>query len=427
MIDGAPAVAAWRRWRGPLSTSVLDQAAVSGANFALHVLLARWTTPAEYGAFAVAYSVLLLASAPHGALLTDPLTVVGPRRFAHAFAPYLRTLVGTHFLLTLPVGVLLAASALLPPLAGGPLTGVLFALGAVTPFVLLVWLLRSACYLEARPGLALTGSGLYALTLVGLMAAARVAAGLTGPGALVAMGAANALASVPMAAGLGLFTAPHAAADHALVIREHWAYGRWILGASVAHAVGHGLYIPLVGAMLGLDASGALRAIQNLVLPLQQVLLALGMLTYPWLSRGVAREGPGYLWGRAARLMLMTCGAAAAYGAVLAVVARPALSVLYGNGRYTSFAGVVPIMAAAAVVASAAQLLSIFARALGNPQVVLWSKLAAGGWLLAVGIVLIRSGGIKGAVVSLAGSSLAEALVLAALLWRRPIGAGTSG
>ena len=46
-------------WRMPLVLSVLDQGLVSGAHFGLNVVLARWTSPAEYGVFAVTFGIFL--------------------------------------------------------------------------------------------------------------------------------------------------------------------------------------------------------------------------------------------------------------------------------------------------------------------------------------------------------------------------------
>ena len=41
-------------WLKKGSLAVLDQGLFSGANFVVNILLARWLTPEEYGAFAVA-------------------------------------------------------------------------------------------------------------------------------------------------------------------------------------------------------------------------------------------------------------------------------------------------------------------------------------------------------------------------------------
>ena len=57
---------------------MLDQGLISGSNFVIGVLLARWLLPAQYGAYALAFSVFLLVSFLHQALLTEPQRVFGP-------------------------------------------------------------------------------------------------------------------------------------------------------------------------------------------------------------------------------------------------------------------------------------------------------------------------------------------------------------
>ena len=64
-----------RSWifRGGLA--VADQGLISGSNFLLSVLLARWLSAEQYGAYALGYSLFLLAAGFHQALLIEPMSV----------------------------------------------------------------------------------------------------------------------------------------------------------------------------------------------------------------------------------------------------------------------------------------------------------------------------------------------------------------
>ena len=64
-------------WGTKGSLAILDQGLFAWAHFLLSILLARWLTPTEYGAFALAYSIFLLFGAFHTALLTEPMMVFG--------------------------------------------------------------------------------------------------------------------------------------------------------------------------------------------------------------------------------------------------------------------------------------------------------------------------------------------------------------
>jgi O-antigen/teichoic acid export membrane protein len=196
------------------------------------------------------------------------------------------------------------------------------------------------------------------------------------------------------------------------VLREHWSYGRWILGASVAHGIANGLYLPLVGLFVGLEQTAVLRALQNLVLPMQQILAGIAMVAYPFMSRRVAEHGSPYL-NRRGPIFLGACvGFAVVYGLAISAIASPLITAIYGTGYYQAYAGLVPLFAVAGVTTALAQALSIIVRVVNRPQAVLWSKLGAALWLAGAGIFIVRAGGVRGAILSLAGGSLVEALIL---------------
>src|SRR5207244_12202458 len=58
--------------------AVLDQGLISGSNFLLGILLARWTGAEQYGAYALAFAIFILVSIVYQALVLEPMTVFGP-------------------------------------------------------------------------------------------------------------------------------------------------------------------------------------------------------------------------------------------------------------------------------------------------------------------------------------------------------------
>src|SRR5437667_7608851 len=80
-----------KRWTARGLISILDQGFMSGSNFAVGLFFARILTPADYGSFSIVFSVFLLLAALHNALVLEPLSVVGPKRYAGVAASYLRT------------------------------------------------------------------------------------------------------------------------------------------------------------------------------------------------------------------------------------------------------------------------------------------------------------------------------------------------
>ena len=415
--DAVPQPPSWRRWQTRVVWSVVDQGLISGSQFLLNILIARWVPPAEYGLFAVAYAAFVVASGLHSSLLVEPMSVLGSARPPKEFARYLGRLLSGHLALTLPVGGALVASSLFVP-GPPPMAAILTGLGVAVPCVLLQWLLRQACYVEARSDLAARGSAAYAATLL----AGAVAVGWRSPAsaarlAFPLMAVAALLQSITLAGPLGLWRQGVRRMERA-EIAAHWAYGRWILTAGAAHNVANLLYLPLLWAVLGLQASAVLRALQNLVLPLQQALSALALLALPWLSRRAASRG-GRPGAAAWRFVLVSVGVAVAYGLALMAGGGRLLGLLYGPGVYASYEWCVPLLALAAVAAAASQALGIVTRARGEPDAVLWSKMAAAAFMLLFGFRLVSRLGVVGALVGLAASNCVETAVLAACLRRR--------
>ena len=141
-----------RRWMGRGLWTLADRGMFSISNFVLNILLARWLSPQGYGAFAVAFSALLLLGAVHGGMLTEPMLVFGPARHADRFHRYFGELLVLHaIIVTLESLILVAAGTVLLALGWQTTAMTLLALAVACPFILLLWLGRLACYVTLRP------------------------------------------------------------------------------------------------------------------------------------------------------------------------------------------------------------------------------------------------------------------------------------
>ena len=116
--DHAGRLAAWGA-RGGLA--IADQALYAGAHFLLNILLARWLVPADYGAFALAYSAFLLIAALYAAVVLEPMAVFGPGRYSAHRQGYLGILLRAHLPLTLPAVASLLCGAVIAGALGAPM------------------------------------------------------------------------------------------------------------------------------------------------------------------------------------------------------------------------------------------------------------------------------------------------------------------
>src|SRR5260370_21820308 len=76
------------RWVTKGGLAILDQGLISGSNFLIGILLARWLVPAKYGAFSLAFSVFLLLSYVYHALVSEPQGVFSGSAYRHFLRGY---------------------------------------------------------------------------------------------------------------------------------------------------------------------------------------------------------------------------------------------------------------------------------------------------------------------------------------------------
>jgi len=85
-----------RSWLKKAFLAVLDQGLISGSNFLLAILLARWLSPEQYGAYALSFAIFVLFSFIQQGLFLEPMSVFGPSIYRNSQREYLGTLVWLH-------------------------------------------------------------------------------------------------------------------------------------------------------------------------------------------------------------------------------------------------------------------------------------------------------------------------------------------
>jgi len=387
-------------WGTKGSLALADQALFAGAQFALNILLARWLTPEGYGAFAVAYAVFLLASGVHNALLVEPMIVFGSGRYLGTRRSYLGFVLRGHWLLTVPMGLILFGGGfLIGRLYSQPVGHALYALGFALPLTLLAELTRRAFYIEMRPGCAAAGGAVFFCTLLALVWGLRTEQVLTPGAAVLAMGAAALLA-----AGLQLVWL-HPQGSHLSgklsarsVASQHWVYGRWVLAAALPSWTLLNLYYLALPVWFGLKAAGALKAIMNLAMPATHSLIAVGMLIIPLLVRHRDRGGLGLLRQTVRRVTGVLVATAALYLVVLWLCRVQIINLLYA-GKYLEYSGLpVLLVGLAPPVIACTVSLGGALRAFERPDRLFWANLAAGALAVSLGLWLTASWGVLGAV-----------------------------
>jgi len=416
----APVVAglSWRQilsWTTKGSLAIADQGLFAGSNFLLNVLLARWLAPADYGAFALAYSVFLLFGVFHTAILTEPMLVFGPGKYRERFPEYLGILLRGHFALMLPGAALLGATAFLLGWLYSPAVERAFlALAIAGPFILLLWLLRRAFYVRLNPGWSAVGGGVYLAILLAGILALRNAGRLSPATGFLAMAAASLITCLILFALLHPKLAAESSTMRA-VAADHWRYGRWAAATAAPSWFSSNVYFLVLPAWFGLEAAGALKALINLANPALHSIIALGGLLLPILVRDRQAGGFAAMNRTVRRGLALFLSGSALYLALLLGLRTEIFQILYA-GKYLDYAGwplllviLLPIVACVPLVVGAAL------RAAERPDSVFGCHLRSLVITIALGIPFSSMAGVAGAGAGLLVCFLATGIFMVVL------------
>jgi len=390
--------------------AVLDQGLFAVSNFSLNVMLARWLSPKDYGAFTAAFAVFFLIGALHTAILIEPMLVFGPGRYKGRHPEYLSVLLSGHWGFVALGSVLLALSGwVIAAFGPSPLASALLGLALAGPFILLLWFMRRACYIRLEPHLAASGGLVYLiLMLIGLVVLYRHA-WLSMLPAIGVMGLASLIASLWLAARLRVSISPSTANGLAReALRDHWGYGRWAVATMALTWIPGNVYYLLLPLWRGLEAGAALKAVTNLILPMQHMNSALAVLLVPTLVR--AREEAEF--GRLTHLgmVLLTAGSLA-YWALLIVFHRPIMAWLYG-GQYEGYVAVLWMLGFFLVAGAVVSVLGGALRALERPDQVFRAAWLSTVVVLTFGLWSTVTWGVVGAGLGMALSSVAKMVAI---------------
>jgi O-antigen/teichoic acid export membrane protein len=408
---------AWMR-QGTLT--VVDQALISGSNFVLGVLLARWLSSSAYGAYAVAFAIFLLLVQLHQAALLEPMSVFGGGVYRQRLKPYLGDLLWIHGATSIVIFLVLGTLAfLIGRLSENrDLPRTLAVVSVAAPLILLFWLARRACYLEHAPSAATLGSMVYSgIVLGGVFVFFRLGI-LSAPLAFVLMGAAALCTSVFMWMRLR----PHFRWDsHPFssdgVWGRHYRYGRWALASSVCIWITSSYYYVLLGRYGTLHEAGELRALLNFVLPVVQTVTALTMLVQPRLAHVALDRGASAVVRWSFRMSLFYAAGAGLYWLLIYLFRHDVVRLLYG-GNYANVVHFVPIVALASILQSAVSGVANGLRAMESPSAVFVHFGVASIITIAIGTPVALNLGVGGAVSVWALANSAGLVVGAILLWR---------
>src|SRR5437868_172753 len=415
-----PNVVETKRWISKGSLAVLDQVLISGANFAISILLARWSSSEDYGAFAVAFSVFLLLSQAHQALLLEPMSVFGASLYRSRVREYLGELLQMHTVMAVAILVVLDLCAIAAAVVWGSriLGSALVGVSIAATCVLLFWLARRGFYLKHAPAPAAGAALFYTISILGGLYLARLLGVLTPFRAFIVMaGGALATSAVMLIALKPKFAALRANADLRDAGRQHWEYGRWALLGALAMWIPYNIYYPVLSMMKGIDGAADIKALINLASPIQTITVALALLLLPYIARITRDRGVDAAAAATKRVTWLFCAGAVAYWILVIAFRNGVVMLLYG-GKYSGLQHLIPALAIGSILQAIAAAIVIGLRAIRSPVSVFIAYSASMAASLTVGIAATWIWGLMGVIVGISISNLAAVIVALVLLKR---------
>ena len=402
-----------KHWGAKGGLGVLDQAVFSGSNFFLGVLLARWTSPDTYGTFSASFSIFLLFSTFQVALIAEPMSIFGASRYSEEVISYLNYLLRIQWIGAFIVALVIIGFTLFLP--SSPLQKSIIAMAFSTPFILFYWYLRRAFYIEMQSGMAMITSLVYSTSLVIIIFLSQLIGGPTVLTVYIALAFSSLLASFFALKRLGVRffgTGISEAVKSQIIMKELWDFGKWILPAYLAGWLNTMSFPFFLSILINSQSAAAYKAMQNLFLPLQQLLAAITLLVLPWLAREYSEFGRNKLFFVAQYAAAVSGLLAVIYCIVVFLFRSDIISLLYANDFYSSFDFLVVFLSISTLISTAPLILGLALRILDKPSALWWSKGCAALFTLLIGLPTIYIYHMDGVVFTMLGAVVVDSFIL---------------
>lgn len=395
--------------------SMVDQGVISLSNFIAAVYIARTLIPKEFGVYAVGYLLLRFVRSAQEGLIIQPMTTFGAplahkeyrRYFTNSFIFQL------IFSLSFSIGAAVVGR-FLTDLGNDTAGPALFSLW----FVFLLWpleeFLRRAFYTRGKIIQATVISLMSNTFRIGFLLWLGSNTRLTPAGGLDAIAWGSVIALIPGLLVLRKdFTLDLSRTDTMATARNNWEFGRWVLGAIIANWVAIEVYPLITAGMISFAATGAYRAVQNLVAPVHVLLRGMDTFLTPLMSRNYNQGGTKYLANTlklAYYIAILPILAILIFATIFSV---PLLRILYAD-TYIAYADGVILIATFYFLWFSYWPLQTAFKALKRTRPIFIANITAILTMFTVGLALVSRFGVYGAF---AGQAV-NALITSILLWR---------
>jgi len=325
-----------------ISWVLLDQMVVSGGNFLLGVLIARFLGIAAYGEYVLLWIAATVLFTLQQSLIIRPMMSLGPKLPEQETANYYNSLTFQQLLFGL-TGSLLASLLVYALLRWNALDT-----SIITPFcaALFTWLwqdyVRRYFFTIERAKPAFYSDVLAYISRIGLLIAISMHGHLNLGSVFWLIAATSLLGLIP---GWSFLSKLRASSVHFMEnVRSHWRMGKWLSGSGLLQmATAEGPFA-IAGAMLGAEVVGGMRATWNVLAMIHILFQGMDNLVPVQGAKLFATKGIDALTAYLRKFTLL--GGALTVFAMLVVVAVPDfwVNLFYGD-EFLKYAWITRIQA----------------------------------------------------------------------------------
>jgi O-antigen/teichoic acid export membrane protein len=392
--------------------AAVDQGAISIANFAATIILARAITPTDLGVYGVGFTALRLVRSVQEGLTIQPINTYGAGMDAESFRRYATSTSLIQIgLALLSSGAVALTGWILTEMGNDTAGPAMFSLWFVFLFWQLQEYIRRLLYTRSAVFNAVVNTLLANAVRIGLLLLWANRQQINGIAGLDAIAWGSLAALVPGLWQTRRYWTPHFS-ELSETWKRNWDFGRWVMGGTIANWISVEFYPVLTAGMISFAAAGAYRALQNLVAPIHLLLRATDTFLTPRAARQFTANGYRAL-ARTLRLVYLVSGLPILGLLSLAILFPvPILRLLYGE-TYVGYSSGMVLMAIFYALWYAYWPLQTAFKAARISRPIFIANLSAMAVMFTAGIWAITRWGVYGTI---AGQAL-NALVVALILW----------
>ena len=384
-------------WLGTSFWSIVDQATFAIANFFLNIILARELPATDYGIFSIIFSVYILSTTIHSALIIEPMLVFGIVKYSKTYITYLSKIMLLNWIISCFIGVLLIVSGIFCIIINQSKPGgILISLGFSLPAILLGIFLRRSTYVENKQYIAGI-FGVFYLLFLGLLTIFLLDKNLlTSWNIFLLMGLTNLIISIFIWNYLKNGNS-FIKLSFKKIIYEHWEYGKWSVPANLLSWIPWNAPYLILSRVSGLESTAYLRAYMNLIQPILQFIGALNSMILPYLSK---LRGSSSFYRKKLQISVIVGSLTVGYWLLLGLTHDILIKLIY-KSRYTEFSWLLWLLGFLAIIEGQIVINNSALRSKENTRGTFFAYLIGSFFITILCLLLVNKYALLGVVVSM--------------------------